>query len=43
MNADLVCAAGEGQAADHAGATIEAEPMEDRSALLTLGVDPAEA
>ncbi len=43
MYPDLVCAASQGQTADHAGFSVKAKPLEDGSALFSLRVDPAEA
>lgn len=43
MDPDLVCAASQGQTADHAVFSIKAKPLEDGSALLSFRVNSAEA
>ncbi|TNN84258.1 hypothetical protein EYF80_005585 [Liparis tanakae] len=43
VDPDLVCSASQRATADHAGSSIEAQPLEDGSAVLSLRIDAAEA
>lgn len=43
VDPDLVCAASQGQTADNTGFPVEAQSVEDGSALLSLRVDSAQA
>jgi len=43
VDPDLVCSASQRATADHAGFSIEAQPLEDGSAILSLRIDTADA